>query len=684
MKSKFLCISVLGILLWPRIEAYTQPKPVPVVQKLSLSDLKPMQTYDGLGAVFSYEKLFYDYPEKERNDILDYLFKPGYGASMQILKVEIGYDGNNTAMSWPAHRRSLSEQPNYQRGFVWWLMKEAKMRNPDITLSALHWGYPAYAQTDLQKAEFIYQFVEGAKKVHSLHIDYIGGNQNESRLTPEITILLRKMLDQNGLKSVKIISADEGARVTVFKVLDLLKTDAAYAKAVDVIGVHYKGRPTSFMDTTAYKLNKPIWSSEDGGGTFANVGGAYSWTSQLFKLFVDLKFSASVGWLGTASAYDNMPWPSAGIIKVKEPWSGHYHVGSTVWAFAHFTQFTKQGWRVLQAGDSYLHNAKGDSCGRYMLLKDPKTNDYTLVINTNDKAFPEEGIDLDLIVRGDLKAGALNIWRSNFSQADQWFKQQQSIKLNNKQGRIHLDKGCLYTLSTTSGQNKGTAVTPPVKDFRLPYSDNFEQYKHAGMARYFVDANSTFEIANAAGGRKGKVLRQVVSEAPEMWHYKSRPLAQPLTEMGDMAWKDYKISVDVLLEQPGSIYLSGRFDGKRESSGDYLLEGYWMVLDERGNWKLQRKDLAPKEEKGRGEFVTLASGSVAAIGLDKWANLAISFKGDQIRAYIDGRQVTQVSDKTYPNGNIAIGCVNPKSPGFFSNSKVYTLMQIDNLQISAN
>ena len=135
---------------------------VPAPQVVDLGNAVPAQQFEGIGAVFSYEKLFYDYPEKQRNEILDYLFLPAYGAALQILKVEIGYDGNNTATAWPAHQRTLAEKPRFHRGFVWWLMKEAKgVRYP---LAALHWGYPAYARTDALKADFIFGFVEGARK----------------------------------------------------------------------------------------------------------------------------------------------------------------------------------------------------------------------------------------------------------------------------------------------------------------------------------------------------------------------------------------------------------------------------------------------------------------------------------------------------------------------------------------
>jgi hypothetical protein len=56
------------------------------------------KTFDGLGAVSAggSTRLLVDYPEPQRSRILDYLFKPGYGAALQHLKVEIGADAQST------------------------------------------------------------------------------------------------------------------------------------------------------------------------------------------------------------------------------------------------------------------------------------------------------------------------------------------------------------------------------------------------------------------------------------------------------------------------------------------------------------------------------------------------------------------------------------------------------------
>lgn len=64
--------------------------------------------FEGIGAVSAgaSSRLLVDYPEPYRTQILDYLFKPHYGASLQHLKVEIGADVNSTDGSEPSHMRT--------------------------------------------------------------------------------------------------------------------------------------------------------------------------------------------------------------------------------------------------------------------------------------------------------------------------------------------------------------------------------------------------------------------------------------------------------------------------------------------------------------------------------------------------------------------------------------------------
>lgn len=103
------------------------------------------RVFEGIGAVSAgaSSRLLIEYPEKQRREVLDYLFKPNFGAGFQHLKVEIGGEVNSTDGTELTHMRSRDDE-NYQRGYEWWLMQEAKRRNGDVILDCLAWGAPGW------------------------------------------------------------------------------------------------------------------------------------------------------------------------------------------------------------------------------------------------------------------------------------------------------------------------------------------------------------------------------------------------------------------------------------------------------------------------------------------------------------------------------------------------------------
>src|SRR3954465_15773567 len=77
------------------------------------------RTFDGIGAISGgggNSRLLFDYPEPQRTQVLDYLFKPGVGAAMQILKVEVGGDTNSTSGAEPSHQHVAGDL-NCGRGY---------------------------------------------------------------------------------------------------------------------------------------------------------------------------------------------------------------------------------------------------------------------------------------------------------------------------------------------------------------------------------------------------------------------------------------------------------------------------------------------------------------------------------------------------------------------------------------
>src|SRR6201996_6299878 len=92
--------------------------------------------FDGIGIVDgggATSVLLKDYPEPQRSQILDLVFKPKFGASISALLVEIPGDGNSTQGSMPSHMHARDDL-NTSRGYTWWVLREAKKRNPKLSL----------------------------------------------------------------------------------------------------------------------------------------------------------------------------------------------------------------------------------------------------------------------------------------------------------------------------------------------------------------------------------------------------------------------------------------------------------------------------------------------------------------------------------------------------------------------
>ena len=81
----FCSLSLLLLLTVPHclVQAVTYP-----VSSASLGHM--FEGIGGLSGGGATSRLLPDYQPKQRAELLDYLFKPGFGASLHILKVEIG------------------------------------------------------------------------------------------------------------------------------------------------------------------------------------------------------------------------------------------------------------------------------------------------------------------------------------------------------------------------------------------------------------------------------------------------------------------------------------------------------------------------------------------------------------------------------------------------------------------
>src|SRR6266498_2418105 len=98
---------------------------------ITIDGTKAGPAFQGVGAISGgggNSRLLIDYPEPQRSQILDYLFKPNYGATIQLLKLEIGGDANSTDGA-EASVEHAQGQIDCDAGYEWWVAQQAKARN---------------------------------------------------------------------------------------------------------------------------------------------------------------------------------------------------------------------------------------------------------------------------------------------------------------------------------------------------------------------------------------------------------------------------------------------------------------------------------------------------------------------------------------------------------------------------
>ncbi|WP_264349572.1 MULTISPECIES: ricin-type beta-trefoil lectin domain protein [Streptomyces] len=176
------------------------------------------RTFDGIGAISGgggNSRLLRDYPAAQQSQILDYLFKPGYGANLQLLKLEIGGDANSTDGSEPSTEHTRG-QINCDAGYEFWLAEQAKARYPDIKFYGLAWAAPGWINGGFWSTDTINYLISwlGCARQHGLTVSYLGG-WNEKGHNVDWYIQLRSALDDAGYDGVQIVGDDSGWSVDV-------------------------------------------------------------------------------------------------------------------------------------------------------------------------------------------------------------------------------------------------------------------------------------------------------------------------------------------------------------------------------------------------------------------------------------------------------------------------------------
>jgi hypothetical protein len=606
--------------------------------------------FDGVGAISAggSARLLRDYPEPERGEVLDYLFAPNYGAALQILKVEIGGDTNSTAGAEPSHMRMPGDL-GCDRGYEWWLATEAKRRNPNVRLAALQWGAPGWFTGGFWSRDnvaYLRSWLDCAAR-HDLEIDYLGG-WNERGFDARWYRTLRRELAESH-PHVRIVAADE---YESWSVATAMRKDARFSEAVDIISSHDPGgarsgyrRCPSSADALALgpaegKPGKPLWNSETSAQ--AHDVGAGPIARSINRDYLDGRMTGHLYWSIVSGWYASLPIPDTGLVLADTPWSGHYELGPGIWSLAHTAQFTAPGWRYLDSGCGYLPGGAS-----YVTLRAPEAGDYTVVVETIDATDPEA---VTFALGDGLSAAPVHIWSTDLTslQEANHFVLVGQRSPDGGAYSVTFEPGHVYTLSTTTGQQKGTARSRGTRGARLglPFRERFDGYHAGELARYFSDLNGAFQVEPCGRGRSGMCYAQVVETEPIGWNRAGQ--LPPTTLVGDPRWwGDYEVAADVLLEHRGAVELLGRVDAQRGR----VVSGYHLTLAGDGRWRLYREGFhAPG--------ATLASGR-AEIAPGSWHRLGLRFLAAEIAALVDGHPLGYARDEQHNTGQVGL-----RVPGF--------------------
>ena len=630
------------------------------------------RVFDGVGAILGgggNARYLDDYPAAQRRQILDYLFKPGYGASLQVLKLEIGGDGNSSDGAEPSIEHTAGHI-NCDAGYELAIAKQAVARNPQLLLYGLQWGAPGWVGQNgslFTSADIRYLLDWlGCARQHGLTISYLGGwNERDDGSHAAWFGSLRTALDNAGYTSVKIIAGDSdgghGWRYTS-------SPDVATLGAHDNCGhpTGGAGPQTTCTSTTAARHSgKPLWGSElgrmDAGAQTGCVAPcAPAMDRAGVREYIDARVTGVLEW----PAIDSMPatvlpYENRGLVTAKWPWSGQYQVNAMTWAIAHFTQFAwppraanPGGWKYINSASGFLQGNRAD--GSYVTLLRATRDQWSSIIETTSGITQTQRAAFTITGGAGLASKTVHVWASNFNLSagpSQWFIRQPDITPAGGKFTLTIKPGYVYSLTTTTGQGKGTATSPPAAGLTLPYHNDLATGIN-GQPHMLAAQDGSFELAPChAPNGSTTCTEQTTPARPVLWAQDSG--RHPYAIIG-RNWPNYTLSVDAMIPQPGSVGLIGRYHAVSASHGTFNAYVFTVNTDSTYTLTINHGGAAADTTSGQRQLTpphhTVLAHGPAAFTPGTWHQLSLTVSGTTVTASLDGQVLASITDSTLTKG----------------------------------
>jgi Glycosyl hydrolase family 59 len=604
--------------------------------------------FNGVGAISGgggNARLLIDYPPKQQNQILNYLFGPG-GADLQILKLEIGDDTAPSDGAEPSVEQAKG-QIDCDSGYSWWLAEQAVARNPHVQLVGLQWGAPGWVGNVWSNADigYVIDWLNCAKS-HHLTIGYLGGWDEHGY---NITYFenLRKALNSSGYSKVKLMAADSFPGKSydwkrTFQVANAAAANPGFKAALGVIAVHDTcGGPTRGYQCestpAARHLGLPLWESEL--GTLHGAMSAADMARTINNGFNQAGMTGFLEWPLMSSMPPGLLYEGRGMVVANEPQSGSYYVNRITWAVAQTTQFVQPGWRHVTGADGAL-----GATGSYDAYVSPGGRDWSLVTeNTGHHGGQPVGPQtITVHLTGGLKTARIGVWSTDLTSAksSRWFVRQADVHVSHGTFSYVVQPGFAVTFTSTTGQSHLSYTPPAAANMHLPYIAIPDLSNEAwGLGTQ----EGAFVYESCGGGVGGACLEQVAGPNPIWWQKPGSGTPDPYAIVGSTTWSSYTVSASVLIPAAtDSASLIGRYSNQAYGLPS-AFDGYVFRLTGSGGWELLRNSQSPNP-------TVLGSGTAAGITPGTWHTISLSMHGDQISAAIDEKTVSSKIDSTYSSG----------------------------------
>eukprot|EP01050_Picozoa_sp_SAG11_P001513 SAG11_NODE_65_length_18798_cov_11.881224_12_plen_762_part_00 len=693
------CPTTASSLAYPTLSSEVDnPSPPPPPIPSSLIQLDPWQVgprFDGLGGVSAGTgpRLLVDYPPAARAAVLDFLFLPNFGASLQLLKVEIGGGGDSTQGTEASHEPERGEL-HPLAGYELWVAAEAKKRNPDILVYGLCWNFPSWVINAAEGfgaagARYMVDWVEVAAK-QNLTVDVLGSWQNEHSFNSSMVVGLRQELDRRGFQHVQLAVGEmRGGQAGFGEVPLQIGQDPALDAATSMVALHYATEESSpFLNISRWRnfwsLKQPLWATEDYSSYSDSQGGRC--LAKLFnRNYVDANITATLVWDLFWASFDGLACSGQGMIWSAEPWTEQYGLPDTIWAAAHTTQFSSRNWSYIakhSGGGGYLPGRlPGTTGGTWTALVSPDAQDLTLVFETMDNngsacAPGNAGWHVATLPFTPLKVCIAQAWcsarvqppvftvfRTDVARGQRFVQLPENVTTNASCCfDVNLTANSQHTFSTKVGAKKGVhpgATVVPVEGadsgcgvakarlaapFPLPFSTNFsETDRFRDYPKYLSDIDGVYRVVSTTGG--GNALRQQMLEPSSAFGG-----VCPTSVLGDKSWAAVSVVVEATL--PTEANATDYVAVVARIGHGYLFGppgGYALQLAANGKWQLLVHPTRSKPQR------VLASGSAQASLRGTWHQLRLVVAGSTVTGFIDGSEVGRGIDNVWSNGLVGLG-----------------------------